>query len=104
MRKKYTNTSNGRFTEIKVNRLGLNSQIPIGKYKGRTVRFMISPAGSMPYRETMEILLMHLKNGSYELTKPAMAFFKEKTAELVELEKSGKLNNFNKLNKKFEEI
>jgi len=103
MRKKFTNTTNGRFSPIRVNRLGLNSEIPIGKYRGRRVRSMICPVGGVPIRDTMEVLLTHLKNGSYELTKPAMEFFKEKTAELVKLEKSGKLQTFNKLQNKFKD-
>lgn len=103
MRKKFTNTTTGRFSPIRVNRLGLNSTIPIGKYKGMTVYNMICMGTNIPYRPTMEVLLMHLKNGSYELTKPAMQFFKEKTAELVESEKSGKLQHFNKLNSKFKD-
>lgn len=100
---RYTNTSRGRFTEIKVNRLGLNSEVPIGKYRGKTIRFMICDTGQIPCRTTMEILLMHLKNGSHELTKPAMEYFKEKTALLVQMESSGKLQKFNKLNAKFKD-
>ncbi|HMQ79194.1 MAG TPA: hypothetical protein PKE39_04415 [Ignavibacteria bacterium] len=103
MRKKFTNTTTGRFSPIRVNRLGLNSEIPIGKYRGCRVLRMICSPGGMPRRETMEVLLTHLKNGSYELTKPAMEFFKEKTSELIKLEKSGKLHTFNKLQTKFKD-
>lgn len=103
MRRKYTNTTTGRFSTIRVNRLSLRSPVPIGKYRGRTIQNMICPIGGTPFRETMEILLMHLKNGSYELTKPAMDYFKEKTAELVEMEKSGKLHKFKSLQNKFKD-
>lgn len=97
------NTSRGRFTPIKVNRLGLNSEVPIGKFRGRTIMNMICSLGGIPCRTTMEVLLTHLKNGSYELTKPAMAYFLEKTALLVQMESSGKLQKFNKLNNQFKD-
>lgn len=84
-----------RFSPIKIKRVGIYDCPPIGQYKAhglnpKTIREICLTCLGDPDRRGIQYIVWCLKQGIFELSKPAMKFLQEQTKILIDNERKEK--------------